>query len=119
MAQRKRFSFIYNRITLIILVAFIGFMVLVLWQLAQKERDSRMRSQEVARELQEIEGRKQVLEQDLELLATPRGQETILRSTRDVARAGEEVYIILDPRNDVPTTTSSQGGLWDWFERIF
>lgn len=86
------------------LAAFLLVVVLVLlwavWGIARKEEIARSAVEDRKVELAILKERKAVFEENLAELSTDRGQEATLRQNHGVARAGEEVIIVVPPKDD-------------------
>lgn len=109
---------VYNHIVLVALILVITALSLSLFSLFQKERQSTARKNETHAQLVDVRARREVLERDLSLLNTTRGQEALVRNTFDVAPPGEEVVVLLDP--PAPTSTSPvKKGLWSFITGLF
>ncbi|MBL1434304.1 hypothetical protein COB87_001910 [Candidatus Wolfebacteria bacterium] len=121
MARRakKRISFFYNRITLFILVLSVGFLGVTVFNILGKEREAAERRADAVREFEEITNREQILNIDLAVLNTARGQEALVRSSFDVAKEGEEVIIVLDALPATTTEVEVRRGLLSWFLSLF
>lgn len=78
------------------------FLVLLwaVWGIARKEEIARSAVDDRKSELAILEERKAVFEDNLGELSTERGQEATLRQNHGVARAGEEVIIVVPPKED-------------------
>ena len=79
------------------------------------------RRQEKEKELQELKERKAVLEEKVEYLSDDSGIEAEVRKHFDVAKAGEQVVILLEnerAETDILSTTSENtktgNGFWSW-----
>ena len=87
-----------------LLAGFLALVVLILawavWGLAQKEERVRRAVEDRKEELAVLEERKAVFEENLAELSTDRGQEATLRQNHGVARPGEEVIIVVPPKED-------------------
>jgi len=70
------------------------------WGIAQKEEIARSAVDDRKAELAVLQERKAVFEENLGELSTERGQEATLRQNHGVARAGEEVIIVVPPKED-------------------
>lgn len=70
------------------------------WGIARKEEIARSAVDDRKSELAILEERKAVFEDNLGELSTERGQEATLRQNHGVARAGEEVIIVVPPKED-------------------
>lgn len=87
--------------------ALAGFLVLVVlvlawavWGIARKEEIARKAVDDRKAELAILEERKAVFEENLAELGSDRGQEATLRQNHGVAKAGEEVIIVVPPKDD-------------------
>lgn len=78
------------------------FLVLLwaVWGIARKEEIARSAVDDRKAELAVLQERKAVFEQNLAELSTERGQEATLRQNHGVARAGEEIIIVVPPKED-------------------
>lgn len=87
-----------------LLAAFLVLLILILvwgvWGLAQKEERARKAVEDRKKELAILKERKEVFEANLAELSTDRGQEATLRQNHGVARPGEEVIIVVPPKED-------------------
>jgi len=87
-----------------LLAAFLTVVVLVLiwavWGIARKEQIARSAVEDRKAELAVMNDRKAVFEDNLAELETSRGQEATLRQNHGVAKAGEEVIIVVPPKED-------------------
>jgi len=70
------------------------------WGIARKEEIARRAVEDRKAELAVLEARREVLEANLAELSTARGQEATLRQNHGVARAGEEVIIVVPPEKE-------------------
>lgn len=86
------------------LVAFMVLVVLILawavWGIAQKEEIARKAVEDRKAELAVLKERKAVFEENMAELSTDRGQEATLRQNHGVAKAGEDVIIVVPPKTD-------------------
>lgn len=93
-----------KRIGEYVLAAGLSVLLLILlwavWGIARKEEIARSAVDERKEELAVLEERKAVFEDNLAELSTERGQEATLRQNHGVARAGEEVIIVVPPKED-------------------
>jgi cell division protein FtsB len=87
--------------------ALAGFLVLVVlilawavWGIARKEEIARRAVDDRKGELAVLNERKAVFEDNLAELGSDRGQEATLRQNHGVAKAGEEVIIVVPPKDD-------------------
>ncbi|MEJ0053474.1 MAG: hypothetical protein WDN10_01980 [bacterium] len=104
-----------------LLVAFLALVAVWLGtlvvSLAQKAEIAWKAAGETRAEYAALEKRKAALTTSLDALDTPRGQEAAIRKSFGVARPGEEVIIVVPPKN--ATETPPAKSLWqrilDWF----
>lgn len=75
-------------------------LVWAVWGIARKEEIARSAVDDRKAELAVLKERKAVFEENLAELSTERGQEATLRQNHGVARAGEEVIIVVPPKDD-------------------
>ena len=115
----RKVSLLYNRITLVVLIVAVSFMGVTIYGLFTKEREALSKRLEAQRELESIEERRVILEEDLAALATPRGREALVRDTFDVAREGEEVVVVLDALPATTTPKEEKKGFFNWIISIF
>ncbi len=121
MARRAKrgISPFYNRITLFFLILAVCFLSLVVFDLFGKEQEAAVRRADAFREFQSVEERERVLDADLAILNTARGQEALVRNTFDVAKKGEEVIVVLDALPATTTEKEAPKGLISWFLSLF
>ncbi|HEX5774487.1 MAG TPA: septum formation initiator family protein [Candidatus Paceibacterota bacterium] len=72
----------------------------LVWGIARKEEIARQAVKETAAELAALEERQMTLEANLAELSTDRGEEATVRQTYGVARPGEEVIIVVPPKDE-------------------
>lgn len=75
-------------------------LVWAVWGIARKEEIARKAVDSRKAELAVLEERKAVFEANMAELSTDRGQEATLRQNHGVAKAGEEVIIVVPPKDD-------------------
>jgi|GEM_PF-486155 len=105
------------------LAAFLTLIVLTLiwavWGIARKEEIARKAMNDRKAELAVLNERKAGFEENLAELGSQRGQEATLRQNHGMAKAGEEVIIVVPPKEDnldptLPWYTQFMGffGIW-------
>jgi len=106
-----------------VLAGFLACIVFVLiWAvfgIARKEEIARTAVDARKAELTVLEERKAVFEGNMNELSTGRGQEATLRQNHGVAKAGEEVIIVVPPKEDgldphIPWYTRALGWFGFW-----
>ena len=88
-------------IGVLLLVA--SWLLSLIWGLAGKARVAVEEAHNAQSQYQTLEERKAMLEANLALLGTKRGQDAAIRTAFGVARPGEEVIVVVPP---VPATTT-------------
>ncbi|MES2668215.1 MAG: hypothetical protein V4644_00795 [Patescibacteria group bacterium] len=105
------------------LAALLALAVLILlwavWGIARKEEIARRAVDARKTELAVLKERQAVFEQNLGELESARGQEATLRQNHGVAKAGEEVIIVVHPKEDgldphLPWHTKLMGWFGFW-----
>jgi cell division protein FtsB len=88
----------------------------LIWGLAGKAHIAVEQANETKAQYAELEARKAALQKDLDILATPRGQDAAIREAFGVAKEGEEVIVVVPP---APATSTPPKSWWqkvlDWF----
>ncbi len=97
-------------IVILLLIAF--WLATLIWRLADKAHIAISQAREEREQYKSLEGRKEALNKDLEVLATDRGQDSAMRTAFGVARSGEEVIVVVPGATTAPTSTPS------WWQRI-
>lgn len=88
-------------------------LISLIWGLAGKAKVAVGQETEAKHQYQMLEARKRVLEANLAELDTPRGKDAAIRTAFGVAKAGEELIVVV-PRE--ATTSTSTPGFWArWF----
>lgn len=77
----------------------------LLYGIIRKEEIARRAVAETKAELENLETRKEILNQNLAELNTERGHEATLRQTYGVAKPGEGVIIVVPPKEATSTPT--------------
>lgn len=90
------------------------------WEVYQKERGARAELDAALGKREQLGERKETLTADLTALKSERGMEAELRERFPVARAGEEVIVLVDaPEGEGGASEGSPSGFWarikGWF----
>lgn len=93
--QRKS-KWFHSPIVLLVMVGVCIFFASNMVTLIRKNKDTRILKEQATRELEELELRKQKLEQDIASLKSERGQEEVIRQNFQVTKEGEGVVVIID-----------------------
>lgn len=106
-----------KRLLLIGLAGVVLFVSTSVWNVYQKERESRILRTQAEGERDEILAREVQLKKDIEHLSTNRGKEEALREQYALAAEGENLIIIVDPRTEEEKQATSTVQLW--LEKLF
>ena len=118
--KRRMRNLVYSKISLFFLLVIIFLLAYTIWGVYQKERETQIKKTQRAQVLIEIEERERVLEEEIERLSTERGVEEEIRSKFDVARAGEQVLVIVDAKEeDVLLESEEEASAWQRFLIFF
>lgn len=99
---------------LFIVVCFLAWAV---WGIAQKQEIARNAMNERKAELAQLEARRDAFAANLDELSTIRGQEATLRQNHGVAKAGEEVIIVVpNEEEDVQPHLSPWERFLEWIQ---
>jgi hypothetical protein len=100
--NKEKPLFLYNRVTLVVLLLISVMLASSAVDLLTKEYDTRQTRERKQGEYEETIVRKEALERSLSSLESSRGVEAALRSSFNVGREGEEVVVLLDPKEPPP-----------------
>jgi len=121
--QRKKVrQMIASRAVFVILVVVTGLLVQGAYGVLQKKRDTNQDLVKAKQSLVMAEARKQDLTVSIETLKTPQGLEREIRDRFSVAKSGEEIVLIVDPKAEVKPElerVSVWQKLWAWIKNIF
>ncbi len=68
------------------------------FSIARKEEIARNAVKDTQAQLAQLDSRRALLQQNINDLSTPRGQEAVLRQTYGVAKPGEDLIIVVPPK---------------------
>ena len=98
MVRRKGKNQTREYISTALLSLGIVWLTFLIFGIARKEEIARTTVRDTRAELAVLDERKNILQKNLDELATERGQEATLRQTYGVARPGEEVIVVVPPK---------------------
>ena len=84
----------------------------LIWGIAGKAEVAVRQERAAKREYEAIEARKATLQANIAELNTPRGQDGAIREAFGVAKAGEEVIVVVPPATSTASTTESFWNRW-------
>ncbi|MBI3634573.1 MAG: hypothetical protein HY228_03090 [Candidatus Yonathbacteria bacterium] len=120
--ERKKIRrILYSKITLAFLLIVLIFVSRGTWQIYGKAMRARAEKDKAAQELAEIEMHTAELVKNIERLKSERGIEEEIRHRFPVARAGEEVVVVVDENDKKSKDSETVGGqsLWTRFLDFF
>lgn len=95
------------------LILLLLWLLFLFWGIFRKEEVARHAAEDSKRQLAALTAREETLRQNIADLNTERGQEASIRETYGVARAGEEVIIV------VPADEGEVVPKGNWWDRLF
>ena len=118
--KRRMRNLVYSKVVLFFLVVVIFLLSYSVWGVFQKERETQVKKEQRQQVLIEVEERERVLAEETKRLNTERGVEEEIRSKFDVARAGEQILVIVDAGGgDVPLESEEEISVWQRFLNLF
>jgi cell division protein FtsB len=112
-------KFLYSRITLIVLLVILFFLVRAVWSVYQKQEMTRENLTRTTANFNNLQARQEMLSTEIERLKTESGKEQEIREKYGLVRPGEEVMVVVDKNNDAgPDAGSTKISFWqkikDW-----
>lgn len=95
------------------LLVVISWLLINIYGLVTKATVAVREANQVKAQYQDLESRKAALSHDLDALATPLGQDAAIRTAFGVARPGEEVIVVVPPKE--AATGTLERSWWDIF----
>ena len=95
-----------------VLALAVVWLLILVWSIAQKEEIARHAAQDTKAQLATLTNRKTALENTIQDLETPRGEEATLRQTYGVAKPGEDVIIV------VPSAAATTTPALPWWKKV-
>lgn len=101
-----------KRVLMLALVTLLAFVLIELWDVYQKERESRVLRLQAEAQLEEMRVQERHLSAEIEDLRTVRGKEAALREQYEVGRDGEGLIVIVEPKVPEPMQASTTWEKW-------
>lgn len=92
----KKAKWFHSPIVLLVMIGVCIFFTSNMITLIKKNKDTRQLKEQAARELDELQTRRQKLELDISSLKSERGQEEVIRENFQVTKEGEGVVVIVN-----------------------
>ena len=116
--KRKVKSFMYNRVTLAVLLVVVLFVLNSTWSVYQKKRESERLKNVALGNVENLRGRNSELQVKIERLGTEVGIEEEIRSKFNVAKQEENVVIIV-PKSETNATSTNSSSFWQKVKKFF
>lgn len=116
--RRKLKRWLYSWPIVVVLFLIILFLGQNVWGVFVTERETRVKRLERATVLQELEGRKDVLQEKIDVLSTDHGLESEIREKFEVSLEGEGVIVLVD-RQEEEIVVPKRKGLLSWIADLF
>ena len=118
--KRKIKRYLYSRVTLVILLIFIAFLLNAVWGVYKKQSLTRDNFLKISSNFNELQAREKMLTGEINKLKTEDGTEEEIREKYGLIKPGEEVIMMVDKSGSTSSDdTVSNVGFWqkvkDWF----
>ncbi|MDD5318661.1 MAG: septum formation initiator family protein [Candidatus Pacebacteria bacterium] len=113
---------LYSKTTAVILLILIVLVGRGTWNIYQKERESALAAARAKAELTQLQTRQADLSKKLTYIKTDAGVEEEIRQDFQVAKEGEQVFVIVDASTSEASSTGSGGWwgqIWHWGTSLF
>jgi cell division protein FtsB len=119
--KRKFKRYLYSKFTLVVLLGILVLLVPGVWNMFQKEEETRANLNEQELILEELKQREANLRAEIERLSSERGVEEELRSKFEIGKEGEEAIVIVNPSEDESTAAgkAQKKSFWQKLLDIF
>lgn len=109
--QKKRVRrIIYSKFTIVILLIIFVFLADGAFDVYRRSVENNKKFENESRQLAELEENKKNLENQIEEINTPLGQEEIIRNKFSVAKEGEKAIFIIDKENTESVVPEKERG---------
>jgi hypothetical protein len=102
----------FRRIGMVALLVFILLVMAEVWDVFQKERESRMLRDEANVRLTDLQAQREHLRDEIATLKTARGKEEALREHYEYGKYGEGLIVIVEPPTPEPIQATSTFRQW-------
>ena len=119
--KRQIRKIFYSRVTLVLLLIIVVFMVKQVYDIYEKEVVSKNNLDLVVKKYDGLKSREKMLSSEIDKLKTKEGLEEEIRDKFDVEKPGEQTVVIVDSVDTRQSTSTIQNtGFWqgviDWFK---
>lgn len=116
--RRKIQAFLYSKLTLVILFVLLFVVGKATLGVYKKNIESAKAAASVRAEAAVLESKQKILSEENKRLDTEKGQEEVIRQKYSVAKPGEEMYIIVESKDEASTTPEAESW-WGKFGNFF
>ena len=109
----------YSKITIVLMIILAIFLARATWSVYQKNIESAKDMQGAQKEAAVLMSRQKILSDENTRLKTPSGFEAEIRSKYSVVKPGEDMYIIVDPKDAPPNMSSETMSWWNKVKSFF
>ena len=111
--KRKVKRFMYSRVTLVILLVIVAFLLKGIWGAYEKQRLTKENLNKVSIDFNKLKERESGLSSEIEWLGTKNGMEQEIREKYGLVKPGEEVIVIVNGGGgDSESIVSADSGFW-------
>ena len=115
--RRDAIALLWQRLGILALLAILLVALSGVWDVYQKERESRTLREQSERQASELSQQASSLHENIAKLQTDRGKETVLREQYNVGKRGEQLIIIVEPEQPQPIEATST--IMRWVHKFF
>ncbi len=113
--KRKIKKAVYSKLSLVVLVVFILFLLHSTYGIYVKERFSAKNLASVQKDYDNLKSREEMLNSEISRLQTEEGMEEDIRNKFSVAKPGEELVVIVDKES---STTEKENEVISFWQRL-
>ncbi len=117
--KRKVRSFMYNKVTLVILFLLVLVLARSTWVVWQKKQESEEMKSVSMRNVEELRSRESELQAKMNKLDTDHGIEEEIRAKYSVVKEGENMVVVVEAENTEVATGTPKLGFWQKIGRFF
>jgi len=120
LSRKKRASnWWYSRLALLVLAVVVVLLTRAAWNVYVKESESGAHARAAEEKVVGLEARRTVLEKKISALKTTEGIEAEIRSQFQVAKPGERMVVVVEPKGNTPSPSVPTESLLSRFFDIF
>ncbi len=118
--KRRIKRFIYSKVTLVLLIVLVIFILNAVWKVYKKQDYTRDNLVKAAASLTSLKAREKMLSSEIERLKTENGIEEEIRAKYGLVKPGEEVIIVVDKDDNFTSSSEApKASFWEKFLNLF